>query len=254
MTSKVDRLKRKSRRNFRSNSNPLIALLAFALALTTPIVSHATPEASATKPKKRIQLALPPTPAWSLLEQKATKLERENEINGWGYIISGGLVLSLAIPGYYLTEDVFAKAVYAISQSVALWSISHGSSLLLVDDTTLTFYHTLRSTPGLTLDNKEALSSAFFKESATMARMNRRIGAIAYSLGAALQFVNGATASNSDLRAAEYFVGSISALAAINCIFRKSDEERTAESLEAKKAHAQFDFLIGPVLGVQARW
>jgi hypothetical protein len=205
-------------------------------------------------PKFTPTLALTATPAYTALERKAIQSERTNHVNGWGYIISGAAVMALSIPAFYATEDVFGKAIYSVGQNLGLGAVTYGASMVLLDDDYVRFHKIIKDTPNLTPENKEALSRAFFIESAERAKQSRHIRFIGHSLGAGLNFVNAATASNSDLRAALYFIGGINTLAAISFHFRESDEEKAAKEFIHDKPTTSIEPLIGPTFGVAIRW
>ncbi len=214
----------------------------------------ARPNRNSDSSKKKLTLSPVPTPAFSLLERKAIKTERENRINGWGYIISGTAVMAISIPAYYATKDVFAQAVYTIGQTLGLGAITYGATLVLIDDEYVTFYNIIKDVPGLAPEKKEILAREFFQKSAIRAKQNRKIRVIGHSLGATLNFINAATASNSDLRAALYFLGGINTLAAFSYLFRESDEEKAVESLQSEKHASVISPLVGPVVGLQIRF
>src|SRR4051794_13075662 len=48
---------------------------------------------------------------YRILETKAGTIASSDHTEGWSYIISGGIALSASIPAYYLSDDIFAKAI-----------------------------------------------------------------------------------------------------------------------------------------------
>ena len=246
------------RQNFLSNSERQ-RVLKHVIAVSAVICVIAAPRFSeaATPPRPKLSLVPKRNGPYELLESKALAIENKNKIDGWGYIISGGAVLAISIPAYYLSSDVFAQVVYSVGQTLGVGAITYGSSLVLVDNEYTTFYHIIKSDPTLTQDNKETLATSFLQETGEKARQGRKIRFVFHSLTATLNFLNGATTSNSDLRATLYFLGGINTLAAINYLVRPSEEEKVAETLQLNSSHSThitFEPMIGPIVGLQAHW
>jgi hypothetical protein len=174
------------------------------------------------------------------LRAKATAVSAENHANGWAYVISGTVSLGVSVPGYFLSEDVFAKAVYSITETLGAASVGYGAYLLLVDDD-FTRFERILARAELTPEERNRLARRFLEENADRARNVRKIRVISHSLTAGLNFLNAATSSQRDLSTALYFVGGINTLAAITFAFRKSEEEKLTELSEPRA-----ELLIGP--------
>jgi hypothetical protein len=199
--------------------------------------------------------APPPTLYYSILREKAHAIEERNTTEGWAYVISGGVALAASIPGYYLSEDVFARSVYSLGETLAVGAVGYGSYLILVSDDYVRFVRILESSPTLSPAEREKLAYEFLNENAKRARAVRKIRVISHSLTAGLNFLNGATTENRDLRTALYFIGAINVLAALSFLFKASEEEAFLDDIRAKgKVEAFLGVTHGPMLGLQYRF
>ena len=187
--------------------------------------------------------------AHEVLQQKASALEAENQKNGWAYILSGGLALGISIPAYYLSQDLVAKVVYSVGQTVSVGAVGYGSYLVLLDNDYRRFEKVIEQAPAQSTkpfsDQKDQLSYLFLKENAQRSRNIRKIRVITHSLTAALNFVNGATTSQRELQTALYFIGGVNALAALSFGFGSSEEEKISESIKKP----ELAILAGPLVG-----
>lgn len=198
---------------------------------------------------------LSPTKYYSVLREKAHAIEERNTTEGWAYVISGGIALAASIPGYYLSDDVFARSVYSLGETLAVGAVGYGSYLILVSDDYVRFVRILESSPTLSSAEREKLAYEFLNENAKRAKAVRKIRVISHSLTAGLNFLNGATTENRDLRTALYFIGAINVLAALSFLFKASEEETFLDDVRAKgKVEAFLGVTTGPMLGLQYRF
>jgi hypothetical protein len=226
-------------------------VIAFALALVF------SAEAGAVPPRR-----VPPTPPrriaplyYPVLRDKARKIEERNTAEGWAYVVSGGVALAVSIPGYYLSEDIFARSVYSLGETLAVGAVGYGSYLILISDDYARFVRILESSPTLSLSEKERLSYEFLNENAKRARAVRKIRVISHGLTAGLNFLNGATSDNRELRTALYFIGAINVLAALSFAFKPSEEESFLDGIRAgRKPEAFLGVSNGPLLGLRWRF
>lgn len=154
------------------------------------------------------------------------------------------------MPGYYLSEDVFAKGVYSLTETISVASIGYGSYLLLVDNDLSRFVRIVKSVPGLSRAERDKLADSYLVENADRARNVRKIRVISHGLTAALNFLNGVTASQENLAQALYFIGGVNTLAAIGFAFSRSDEEKALDARGAggtqRRASLLPDFRLAP--------
>jgi hypothetical protein len=196
--------------------------------------------------------------AFELLENKSLDVSRSSHLDGWAYLVSGVAALGISLPAYYLSDDLFAKAVYSLTETMSVAAVGYGSYLVLVDDDLTRFVRIVKGTSGLTLANRNQLASLYLREGADRARSVRKIRVISHGLTAALNFVNAVTASQRDLATALYFLGGVNTLAAVSFAISKTDEEKLYEAGDfersAKPYQASLDFFVGPVSGIAWRF
>lgn len=166
-----------------------------------------------------------PADAYQGLSEKAAAVQSKDTADGWAYIISGGIALSLSTPAFYLSEDIFARAVYTIGQTASVAAIGYGAYLVLIDNDYTRFKRIIDDSQSLKPEQKNELSRIFLQENARRARNVRKIRVISHGMTAALNFLNAATSSHPELRTALLFLGGVNTLAAINFGLRKSDDE-----------------------------
>lgn len=173
--------------------------------------------------------------AYEALSNKANEISTNNSSTGWAYIISGGVSLAASIPGYYLSNDVFAKVVYSVGETMGVAAIGYGSYLVLLENDYTRFKQIIDGVPELKPTEKEKLALLFMRQSAERARNVRKIRTISHSLTAALNFLNAFTAENEEFKNALFFIGGINVLAALSFGLTKSEEEKAVQSFAAVK-------------------
>lgn len=190
---------------------------------------------------------------FEMLQKKSEAAEIKSNYEGWGYLISGGVAMGISLPAYYLSDDVFAKAIYSITQTIGVAAVGFGSYQLLVDDDMTRFIRIVKTVPSLSPAQRDQFALSYLREGADRARNLRKIRVISHGLTAALNLVNAYTSSNADLSEALYFIGGVNALAAVSFAIGQSDEERALE-VHTSRRHAKLDFFVGPVTGLALRF
>jgi hypothetical protein len=232
----------------------LLTLVAFSATSSPASVRNRRPR---RVPPPSLRSGPAPTPSlyYPILRDKAHKIDDRNTNEGWAYVISGGVALAASVPGYYLSEDIFARSVYSLGETLAVGAVGYGAYLILVSDDYVRFVRILDSSPTLSTSEKERLAYEFLHENAKRARAVRKIRVISHGLTAGLNFLNGATSDNRDLRTALYFVGAINVLAALSFAFKVSEEETFLDQIRTKgKVEAFVGVSAGPMLGLRYRF
>ena len=192
--------------------------------------------------------------AFELLQKKSDLIAEENHTNGWAYVISGGLALGFATPAYYLSNDIFAKTVYSLGQTLGVAAIGYGSYLILIDDDSNRFVRIVKQSHHLSRLQRDELAEEYLRANADRGKNLRKIRVISFSLTSALNFANGLTTSISDLKTALFFIGGVNAIAALSFALSKSEEEKALENQDAPKGKLSVDWIVGPMLGFQLKF
>lgn len=185
---------------------------------------------------------------YQMLKEKSETIASKNSLDGWAYVVSGGLALGFAIPAYYLSEDVFAQTIYSVGQTLGVAAVGYGSYLLLVEDDYTRFYRVIEKVPGLSESERNQIALGFLRENARRAHNVRMIRVITHGLTAGLNFLNAATSSNRELKTALFFLGGINTLAVLSFGLGRSEEEKFAESLP------RAEIVVGAVNGISIRF
>lgn len=163
------------------------------------------------------------------LKNKANEIRATNLTTGWSYVISGGVALGVSIPGYYLSEDIFAKTIYSLGQTVGVGAVGYGAFLILVDDDLVRFEKILTAQTTLTESQKDALARSFVEETANQAKRTRHLRILTHGLMASLNLLNATTASHRELKTALFFLAGVNSLVAITSYFSISPEEQSSQ-------------------------
>lgn len=233
-----------------------VSVFSFTLVILTALFTVPARAASPTNPASLFspQPGAKTNPgAYELLKDKAAKIEETNSTNGWGYIISGGLAVAISVPAYFLTEDVFARTVYSLGETLGVASVGYGSYLVSVQDDTARFGRII-SQSSLSPKQRDELSFHFLSENAKRARAVRKIRVITHSLTAGLNFLNGFTTDSRELRTALFFVGGINLLATVHYLFSESEEEKFFQRLAQRNLDVILSPGPSPLLGLQYRF
>ena len=193
---------------------------------------------------------------YQILKNKAETIEKAKVMDGWAYIVSGGIAVSISIPGYFLTQDIFARSVYSVGETLGVASVGYGSYLVLLQNDYLRFQKIIAES-SLTPAQRDEISLRYLQENAEQAKASRKIRVITHSLTAGLNLLNGLTSSNPELRTALFFLSSINLLAAVHFLISKSEEEKFLDTL-ADDSPPKWDVIVsdreGPALAVQWRF
>lgn len=206
----------------------LICLILFFLTVLSQNI-----EASEHAFKVEIHSQSKEESAWNVLNEKADRIENERSNRGWGYVFSGAVATAISVPAYFLSQDVFSKAVFSIGQTLGVAAVGYGGYLISVNDELASFRQIVRSVPEVTLHAREALARQYLIKNGETVRKVRRIRIITHGLTAGLNFTNAFTSSNAELKNSLYFLGGINLLAVIGLAFEKTDEEKIEQKFRS---------------------
>jgi hypothetical protein len=200
-------------------------------------------------PQAPARPAYAPAPAGTFahLKDKSDKLRKEERVNGWAYIVSGAAALAISLPAYYLSDDIFAKTIYSVGQTIGVGAIGYGSYLVLIDDDYSRITRLIESVPELSESERNRLAQSFFRENSQRARNVRKIRVISHALTAGLNLSSGLTASQRELKTALFFIGGINALAAVSFGLSRSDEEKLGDQFAA--GEGALELALSPLPG-----
>ena len=158
-------------------------------------------------------------PNWESFQAEMLRLKQSDSVTGISYMVSGGLAVVGGLVGYYGSQDLFAKAVYSISQSVGIAAVGYGSYMYSLGSEQRILFDTIEASRSLSLTQKNDLIQNYYAIQKDRERKGRLIKAITHGLVAAVNAYNATTTTSSDLKTTLYFVSGVNALAAITFVF-----------------------------------
>jgi len=191
------------------------------------------------------------TSPYEVLQKKAETIRTENSTNGWAYIVSGAFSLGVSIPAYFLSDDVFAKSVYIVGETLGIAAVGYGSYLVLIENDYRRFNKVLKGVPELSEHERNKLSRLFLQENALQAKNIRKIKVITFALTAGLNYLDGFTTQHRELKTTHFFLAAINTLAALSFTLSKSEEEKMYESLASSDPVHQIDLVVGNYVGLR---
>jgi hypothetical protein len=222
----------------RRRESRLKSLSRFSIVLLACLAGAQTTLAAGTSASTAINPS-----AYEIVKTKGDSITSADVTLGWSYIVSGAVTIAISIPAYYLSDDLFARSVYTLGQTLGVAAVGYGSYLVLIEGDYKRFQKVIDSSPDLTISQKNRMAMAFLEDNAARAKSVRKIRVITHGLTAALNFLSAATTDFSQLKSALYFVGGINTLAAINFSLSRSEEEKILDNMPSKKRRVQLDLM-----------
>ena len=188
----------------------------FFLALILTSVSL-LPVAKAAGESREISLSQ--VKDWHQFKLKIEQQDRQDQIRGNAYMISGGLLVIGGIIGYHNAHNSVEKLAYSVSQSLGVAGIGYGAYLSFVGSEQKAFYQSIENSKSLTDENRNELVRNYV-DTWEKNRKNERITRIVtHSIVGALNIYNGVREEQNDLKQGLIILGGVNLLAAISLSF-----------------------------------
>ena len=158
-------------------------------------------------------------PNWESFHAEMMTLKNNDSINGVSYMISGGIAVVGGLVGYYSSQDLFAKAVYSIAQSVGIGAVGYGAYMYSLGSDQRILFDTIEASRSLSLAQKNELIQNYYSIQKAREKKGRFIKALTHGLVAGVNAYNATTATSADLKTTLYFVSGVNALAALTFSF-----------------------------------
>ncbi len=203
----------------------LITLLAFSAKVSAQIlIPDSSP--SEAQPKKELFGLKTETSSidlkamnWASFQVKMVELESQQIRTGLAYMISSGLVFTGATIGYSNVNSPIEKWVYSFSQSLSIAAFGYGYYQYHIGSSERNFYELLSSSRSLSDQQRDELVKNYIALREKQKETNKWIHFSTYTALAALNIYQASRERNPDVKNSMYFLGGISALAAISIQF-----------------------------------
>ena len=151
--------------------------------------------------------------------RKYVLTQRElDEQKGMGYIISGTVAAVGGAIGFYQSEEVFSRTVFAITSNIGLAAIGVGASYYWTGSSVDSFFYAIDGSSLSLAERNEVLQRYLDKEREE--RENRRwIRVATYSLIALANLYSATQEESADVQSVFYFLSGANALLAISYSF-----------------------------------
>lgn len=155
---------------------------------------------------------------WTEFRDFALKQQEENEKLGQAYVISGALAAIGGSVGYYQSEEVLSRTIFAITSNLGIAAIGLGASYLWTGSQVDSFFYALDGSSLSLREKNEVLQRYLYKE--RKEKEHRRwIRVATHTLIAALNIYTASQETSSEVRSVFYFLGGANALLALTYSF-----------------------------------
>lgn len=155
---------------------------------------------------------------WNDFSQAIHTQKQKDYLNGWSYIISGGLALVGGILGTQVTNDPLERGVYTLFETMGIASIGYGAYIWKIGGEERFLYNTLQRTH-LTPDQKSEFLVSYHYQIKDRDQKDRALRSITHGLISALNFYSANQQSQPGLKTTLNFIGGVNLLAAISFSF-----------------------------------
>lgn len=156
---------------------------------------------------------------WRRFSIQVEETTQQQRFEGLAYMVSGGLVLIGSTIGLEKSDDILAKSVYSISQTLSIAAIGYGAYLHSIGDEDRTFFNIIENSTSLSPTQKNEILLSYQRQRGENKRKARLIRIITHGLIAAANFYGASQESDEGLRTALYFMGGVNAIASISIAF-----------------------------------
>lgn len=155
---------------------------------------------------------------WNEFRDFVLKQQAENETLGKAYMISGVLAAIGGSVGYYQSEEVFSRTVFAITSNLGIAAIGLGASYLWTGSQMDSFFYAIDGSSLSLHEKNEVLRRYLYKEQKEKEH-RRWIKVATHALIAALNIYTASQETSPEVRSVFYFLGGANALLAVSYSF-----------------------------------
>lgn len=155
---------------------------------------------------------------WNDFRKYVLNQQEQDQQKGMGYIISGTVAAVGGAIGFYQSEEVFSRTVFAITSNIGLAAIGVGASYYWTGSSVDSFFYAIDGSSLSLAEKNEVLQRYLDKEREE--KENRRwIRVATYSLIAAANLYSASQEKSADIQSVFYFLSGANALLALSYSF-----------------------------------
>lgn len=155
---------------------------------------------------------------WNDFRKYVLTQQELDQQKGLGYIISGTVAAVGGAIGFYQSEEVFSRTVFAITSNIGLAAIGVGASYYWTGSSVDSFFYAIDGSSLSLAEKNEVLQRYLDKEREE--KENRRwIRVATYSLIAAANLYSASQEKSADIQSVFYFLAGANALLAVSYSF-----------------------------------
>ncbi|WII72296.1 hypothetical protein QJS83_00250 [Bdellovibrio sp. 22V] len=158
------------------------------------------------------------SPNWNEFRHFVLEQQYEDEKMGLAYMISGAVAAVGGTIGYYQSEELFSRTIFAITSNVGLAAMGLGASYYWTGNEVDSFFYAIDGSSLSLAEKNEVLQRYLFKDREEK-RKRRWIRVATYALIAAANFYSASREESADLRSVFYFLGGANTVLAISYSF-----------------------------------
>lgn len=151
--------------------------------------------------------------------RKYVLTQRElDEQKGLGYIVSGTVAAVGGAIGFYQSEEIFSRTVFAITSNIGLAAIGLGASYYWTGSSVDSFFYAIDGS-SLSLAEKNEVLQRYLDKEREQKETRRWIRVATYSLLAAANLYSATQENSADVQSVFYFLAGANAILAISYSF-----------------------------------
>lgn len=155
---------------------------------------------------------------WKDFRQYVLTQQELDQQKGLGYIISGTVAAIGGSVGFYQSEEIFSRTVFAITSNIGLAAIGVGASYYWTGSSVDSFFYAIDGS-SLSLAEKNEVLQRYLEKEREEKENRRWIRVATYSLIAAANLYSATQESSADVQSVFYFLAGANALLAVSYSF-----------------------------------
>lgn len=155
---------------------------------------------------------------WNEFRDYVLHQQKEDERTGMAYMISGTVAAIGGSIGYYHSEEVFSRTIFAISSNIGLAAIGLGATYYWTGNEVDSFFYAVDGS-SLSLQQRNELLQRYLAKERQEKEHRKWIRFVTHALIAAANIYSGTQEQSSEVRSVFYFLGAANAVMAISYSF-----------------------------------
>ncbi len=157
-------------------------------------------------------------PQWNEFRHYVLEQQKEDQTNGVAYMISGTVAAIGGAVGYYQSEEIFSRTIFAITSNLGLAAIGLGATYYWTGNEVDSFFYAIDGS-SLNLQQRNEVLQRYLSKERQEKEHRRWIRVATHALLAAANFYSASQENSNEVRSVFYFLGAANTVLALSYSF-----------------------------------